>query len=92
MANMKKVYKAQLKHGFGSCKVFAWDEEDAKKEALAAYLYNSAMSNPGPKIEDVVESVELDPDQSMNSIMMQPTVQVNCRSLVAPGEFAGKED
>lgn len=83
MARMKKVYKATLRRGLGSCKVFAWDEEDAKRAALVTYLYNSGMSNPNPKVEDVVASVELDPEQLMDSIMMQPASQYDSRSVVA---------
>lgn len=83
MAEMKKVYKAKLKPGLGACKVFAWDEEDAKRAAFATYLYNSAMRSPNPKIEDVVESVELDPDQAMDSCMIQPTTQMDCKSMIS---------
>lgn len=82
MAEMKKVYRAKLKPGLGFCKVFAKDEEDAKRAALVTYLYNSAMCSPNPRVEDVVESVELDPDQVMDSCMMQPVAQVECGSMI----------
>lgn len=85
MAEMKKVYVAKFKHGLlGTCKVFAWDEADAMKAAFATYAYNAGMRHPSPKIEDVVESVELDPEQSMDSVTMQPASQFRCRSVSAP--------
>jgi hypothetical protein len=90
MAEMKKVYRAKLKPGLGFCKVFAWDEEDAKRAALVTYLYNSAMCSPNPRVEDVVESVELDPDQVMDSCMMQPTTQIDCRSMISVDGSAEK--
>lgn len=89
MAEMKKVYKARLRQGLGVCKVFAKDEEDAKRAALVTYLYNSRMCSPNPRIEDVVESVELDPEQVMDSYMMQPAAQTDCVPATAPEEKAG---
>lgn len=83
MADMKKVYKAKFRRGLGECKVFARDEEDAKRAAFTTYLYNSVMTYPNPKVEDVVVAVELDPDQLMDSVMMQPASQYDSRSVVA---------
>lgn len=86
MAKVKKVYKAKFRPGLGECKVFAWDEEDARKAAFVTYLYNSGMSSPNPKVEDVVVAVELDPDQRMDSVMMQPTSQYGNRSITSTAE------
>ena len=86
MQQMKKVYIARFKHGLmGTCKVFAWDEDDARRAAFSAYTYNSYPRNPNPKIEDVVESVELDPDQLMDSQLGMPSTQCECRSLLGGG-------
>ena len=86
MEEMKKVYKAKFRQGHGSCKVFAKDEEDAKRVAFATYLYNSMMCNPSPKVDDIIESVELDQEQIMDSYTMQPAVQMDCAQTAVQEE------
>lgn len=92
---MKKVYIATL-YGKTPVKVFANDEEEAKKAAFAAHTYNSAMWHPNPPVDEVVTKVELDPDQIMNSVLMQPAVQVDykgptAREVIAE-QFSNKKE
>ena len=78
----KQVYIAHFKNRLkGPTKVFAWDELDAVKAAYSAYLYHACMHSPNAKIEDVVDRVELDPEQRMEGPGIQPAVQVRCRAV-----------
>lgn len=80
---MKQIYIAYYKNGHkGPTKVLGTDEASAKKAALVAYRYMSSMANPGWSVDEVVERVELDPDQTMSGFGIQPCVQIPCR---APG-------
>lgn len=73
---MKQVYTVTYKSGLkGQTKVFGTNIEDAKKAAFAAYTYTGAMQNPNPSIDDIIEKIELDPNQTMNGARCQPSVQ-----------------
>jgi len=73
---MKQVFVAKYRHGLkGPTKVAADDVESAKKAAFAAYAYTASMGYPGWRVDEVVESVELDPDQTLGGPGMQPVSQ-----------------
>lgn len=93
---MKKVYIATYRSSEKrTVKVFGSDEEDAKKAAFAAYTYNGSMWYPNPAVDEIVEKVELDPDQVMNGPGVQPSVQTDYKAPTAVevmnDQFAKKE-
>lgn len=75
---MKQVYIATYAHGVKApTRVFASCPEEAAKAAFAAYTFTSCPGYPGPKVSDVVESVELAEDQVMKGGGIQPCVQTD---------------
>lgn len=91
---MKQVYVAYFRRGLGGpAKVLGDDEADAKKAAFAALRYHSDPYMPYAKIDDVVDRVELDPDQILGGAMSVREAQIvrrrpRRRPVQTPGESA----